>query len=185
MSLADLASIGTLASGLAVLVSLIFLNVQARLTVRNQQSLMQHGRVEQMSSWLRHISEPEVAELMLNGNDGRLELLDFTRYHSVLWSILVIYENNFMQHRAGMLDDAQFEATLGSLKFQCSLAGFRANWMNTHYMFDAQFAAFMDDLIEKTPVIVDMGGRAYARWTARAAAEAEKSKPRLREVAPD
>lgn len=184
MNLADLASIGALVSGIAVLASLVLLNLQTRQTLRNQQSLMQHGRVEQMSSWLRYISEPEVAELMINGNDGRLELVDFTRYHSVLWSILVIYENNFMQHRAGMLSDAQFESTLGSLKFQCSLAGFRANWMNTHYMFDTQFAAFMDELIEKTPVIVDMGGRAYARWTARAANEAAKAKPRLKEASP-
>lgn len=185
MSLTDLASVGTLVSGLAVLASLVFLNLQARQTARNQQSHMQHGRVEQMSGWLRYIAEPEVAELMLKGNEGKLELVDFTRYHSILWSILVIYENNFIQHRSGMLDDAQYEATLGSLKFQSSLPGFRANWMNTRYMFDAQFAAFLDDLIEKTPVVVDMGGRAHAHWAARAAEEAAKAKPRTRAAAPD
>jgi hypothetical protein len=184
VSLSDLASIGTLASGLAVLVSLIFLNLQTRQTVRNQQSLMQHGRVEQMSGWLRYIGEPEVADLMLRGNEGVLELVDYAAYHSVLWSILVVYENNFIQHRSGMLDAAQYDATMGSMKFQAALPGFRANWLNTRHMFDAQFAAFLDDLIEKTPVIVAVGARSHARWTRTAAQEAMKAKPPSKAAAP-
>ena len=53
--------------------------------------------------------------------------MDFARYHSVLGSILLVYENNFIQHRSSMLDDRQYQATLGSLRFQCSLPGFRAS----------------------------------------------------------
>jgi hypothetical protein len=89
MTLTDLASIGTLASAAAVLVSLICLNLQTRLAAHNQQSLMQHGRTQQLSDWLQYIAQPEIAEVML--------------------------------------DDRQYQATLGSLRFQCSLPGFRAN----------------------------------------------------------
>jgi hypothetical protein len=45
-------------------------------------------------------------------------------------------------------------------------------------MFDRDFAAVVDDLIGKTPVVLDIGGRSHAAWTALAASEAAKAKPR-------
>jgi hypothetical protein len=181
VTLADLASIGALVNGVAVLVSLIYLNLQTRQTARNQQSLMQHGRAQQLSDWLQYIAHPEIADVMVRGNDGRLEPAEFVRYHSVLWSILLVYENNFVQHRSGMLDDRQYEATLGSLRFQCSLPGFRANWITTRHMFDREFAVFVDDMISKTPVILDIGRRGHTAWAARAAQEAAKASPKAAE----
>ena len=44
MSLSDLAALGSFISGVAVVVTLVFLLVQMRQTNRNQKSLMQQGR---------------------------------------------------------------------------------------------------------------------------------------------
>ena len=44
MSLSDLASIGSLVSGVAVLGSLIYLALQVRQTDRNQQAAIRHSR---------------------------------------------------------------------------------------------------------------------------------------------
>ncbi|WP_293366569.1 hypothetical protein, partial [Phenylobacterium sp.] len=43
MTLTDLVSIGALVNCLAVLASPVYPNIQTRQTVKNQQSLMQHG----------------------------------------------------------------------------------------------------------------------------------------------
>jgi hypothetical protein len=45
MLLSDLASIGNLVSGLAVLASLVYLSLQLRQTDRNQKALMNQGTV--------------------------------------------------------------------------------------------------------------------------------------------
>ncbi|THD81959.1 MAG: hypothetical protein E7812_03900 [Phenylobacterium sp.] len=177
MTLTDLASIGALINGLAVLASLVYLNLQTRQTARNQQSLMQHGRATQLIDWLQYIAREDIQGVMLGGNDGDLNVTDYVRYNSVLWSGLIAYENNFIQHRARMLDDDQYAATLGALRFQCSLPGFRAMWRQLRNTFDAEFKAYVDDLIAQTPVRPHASATGHAAWRARAAEETAKAKP--------
>ena len=43
MTLSDLAAIGSLVSGLAVLVSLVYVSIQIRQTERNQRALINQG----------------------------------------------------------------------------------------------------------------------------------------------
>jgi hypothetical protein len=59
MSLADLAS---LASSVAVVVSLLFLGLQIRQTNRNQRSLMQQGRSARNVELLSRLSDPRVSD---------------------------------------------------------------------------------------------------------------------------
>jgi hypothetical protein len=172
VSLTDLASIGALVNGLAVLASLVYLNVQTRQTAKNQQSLMQHGRATQLIDWLQYIAAKDMQPIMMGGNEGELSVSDFVSYNSIIWSMLVGYENNFVQHRERMLDDRQYAATTGSLRFQCSLPGFRANWMLLRATFDPGFVSYVDALIETTPVRSKISETAHAQWRARAAKEA-------------
>jgi hypothetical protein len=51
MSLTDLASIGSLVSGVAVLVSLIYLSLQVKQAERNQQASIRLGPAPSTSSW--------------------------------------------------------------------------------------------------------------------------------------
>jgi hypothetical protein len=57
MSLSDLASLGSFASGLAVTVTLIFLVIQTRQANRNQRALMQQGRAASQVDLLLRYSE--------------------------------------------------------------------------------------------------------------------------------
>lgn len=175
MNLTDLASIGALINGLAVLASLVYLNMQTRQTVRNQQSLMQHGRATQLIDWLQYIAATDMQDIMIGGNQGELTVPQFVSYNSIIWSMMIAYENNFVQHREGMLDDRQYAATTGSLRFQCSLPGFRANWMLLRATFDADFVSYVDKLIETTPVQTNISETAHALWRAKAAEEAAKA----------
>ena len=177
LTLSDLAAVGTLISSVAVLVSLVFLSLQMRQTVRNQQSLMQNGRAQQLSHWLEYIARPEFNRMIIDGNAGNLDLVEWVRYNSTTWAMLVNYENNFLQHRAGMLDDEQYDATIGSLKFQCGLPGFRANWKLVRPMFGARFAAFVDELLRATPVTLEITEASHGAWKALAAKEAAAARP--------
>jgi hypothetical protein len=172
VTLTDLASIGALINGVAVLASLVYLNVQTRQTAKNQQSLMQHGRATQLIEWLQYIAATDMQDIMIGGNEGELNVAGFVSYNSIIWSMLIGYENNFVQHRERMLDDRQYAATTGSLRFQCSLPGFRANWMLLRATFDAGFVSYVDELIESTPVRTKVSETAHAQWRAKAATDA-------------
>ena len=62
MTLSDLASIGSLISGTAVLVSLVYLSLQVRQTERNQQASIRQGRINRAVELMTARMEPTVAE---------------------------------------------------------------------------------------------------------------------------
>ena len=67
MSLADLAS---LASSVAVVVSLLFLGLQIRQSNRNQRSLMQQGRSARNVELLSRLSDPRVSDVISRAANG-------------------------------------------------------------------------------------------------------------------
>src|SRR2546430_4877082 len=67
MSLADLAS---LASSVAVVVSLLFLGQQIRQSNRNQRSLMQQGRSARNVELLSRLSDPRVSDVISRAANG-------------------------------------------------------------------------------------------------------------------
>jgi hypothetical protein len=177
MTLADIASIGSLMSGIAVLVSLVYLNLQTRRSAINQRSLMQQGRAEMVSDWLRSISQADALQIHLRGNAGdtTFDVAQYVRYTNDVWSALVLYENSFVQHRMGVIDETQFAGTLGSLKFQCSLPGFRAFWLQVRATFEHPFAAFIDEIVDKTPVVLNASEMSLATWKVLATQEIGKA----------
>jgi hypothetical protein len=92
-----------------------------------------------------------------------------------MWGILVAYENNFIQHRAGMLGEEQYAATLGSLKFQSRLPGFRAVWLQAREAFEVHFASCLDEIMRTTPVALNSTANSLVRWKALAAEEIAKA----------
>jgi len=74
MSLSDLASIGSLVSGFAVITTLVFLLFQMRQTNRNQQSLMQQGRAARWVTILLNRTTPEMTNLNSRLWEGDLSL---------------------------------------------------------------------------------------------------------------
>jgi hypothetical protein len=66
MSLSDLAAIGSFASGIAVVLSFIFLALQMRQANQNQKSLMQQGRTARTVDILMKMTEPVLSETIMN-----------------------------------------------------------------------------------------------------------------------
>src|SRR3974390_2570758 len=67
MSLSDLASLGSVVSGFAVLISLIYLALQVRQTERNQQISIRHSRVTRTVELHLALADPAVAVAWLHG----------------------------------------------------------------------------------------------------------------------
>ena len=63
MTLSDLASIGSLISGVAVLISLIYLALQVRQSDRNQRTLLQQTASTRNAQGSARLTEPHLAEL--------------------------------------------------------------------------------------------------------------------------
>ena len=179
MTLSDLASIGSLVSGVAVLASLVYLNLQTRQSAINQRSLMQQGRVQMTADWMESISGGEALAITLRGNagDNTFDVAQYVHYTNQVWAVLFLLENNFIQHRMGVIDEREFSAILGPFRFYAALPGFRAFWLQVHQLFDRPFASFLDGLIEKTPVVVHASEKSLERWKILASEQIADASP--------
>jgi hypothetical protein len=102
MSLAELAS---LASSVAVVVSLVFLGLQIRQSNRNQRSLMQQGRSARNVELLSRLSDPRVSDVISRSANGEtLSDQDCFVLYGYLTSVFWSYEDCFFQFHLGMLD---------------------------------------------------------------------------------
>src|SRR5450631_3111058 len=111
MSLSDLAAIGSFISGLAVLVSLIFLyfqlrqvNAQVAQTERNQRALMNQGIINRISENIRWQTEPHMTDVLTRVGAGETEFSAREIYELQLRlrSQLVSAQDNYVQHQAGL-----------------------------------------------------------------------------------
>jgi hypothetical protein len=147
MSLTDLASLGSLLSSVAVLVSLLFLGVQIRQSNRNQRSLMQQGRSARNVDLLSRLTDPKLSELLLRVlrgetvTDGEYLVL-YAYIASVFWS----YEDCFLQFRSGTLDTKSWASDVATLKRLLKNPAYRAVWRAAREAMATEYKSFLDGI---------------------------------------
>jgi hypothetical protein len=145
MSLADIAS---LASSVAVLVSLLFLAVQVRQSNRNQRSLMQQGRTTRNVDLLFRLADPALSKLWARvSTSGTLEDAEYYMLYGYMASVFWSYEDSFFQFRAGMLDPSSWASDLATLKRLLSNPAYRAVWTAVRSAIGDEYRSFMDGLV--------------------------------------
>jgi hypothetical protein len=128
MSLADLAAIGSFASAVAVLISLIYLARQVRQAERNQRAILQQGRAARSVDTLLRLAAPDTVGAYWLGSDGDEAITEreFQQFALVYQAIMSGFEDTWFQHEAGMLADAAYESTAAAVKSRFALPGYRA-----------------------------------------------------------
>jgi hypothetical protein len=151
MTLSDLAAIGSLVSGIAVVVTLIFLLFQMRQTNRNQRSLMQQGRTARITDiFLRQ------TDLGLSATVTRAMLVDMTLDRAEAHTVNVLgaalfwsFGDSFLQHKSGLLDEESWKQELSSLRTQLALPHMRVVWKLHRSHLTGAYRAFVDALIQE------------------------------------
>jgi len=171
MTLADLASIGSLVSSIAVLFSLVYLAQQTQQNSKHTRALIQQGRAMQAADMpLRSAENASLAEIRLRGDEGdkTLDRVQFSQYWLLRVSIFWMWEDQFHQHQDGLLDSARFAGTVEVMKLQFQLPGCRYVWKRAGIGFAPDFQAFVTDIMHQMrPQPFD----AHAAWTSGIDAE--------------
>src|SRR5262249_21368834 len=132
MSLADIASIATIVSGIAVPITLIFLAVQVRQGEKNQRAQMQQGRADRIGSQALDVaSDAELAHVFNVGMFApeKLTREQFERFLLIGRALFISNEDSFLQFKAGMLDRTSYETQIAGLRRMVTIwPGVRALW---------------------------------------------------------
>ena len=154
MSLSDLASIGSFVSGLAVLVSLIYLSLQVRQNTLTHRATAHMGRYAFAREQVQMMMDPGIAALTLKSMQDIENLSEVEAYqvHWHLHSFVLGSEEMHWLHGQGFLDDKAFEMQM-SVVFQllCSPAG-RASWEIGKPTIAPPFVQYVDQKLATLPM---------------------------------
>jgi hypothetical protein len=179
MSLSDLAALGSFVSGLAVLVSLVFLYfqlrqlaAQVRQAEKNQRALIQQARASRLSDHMDRIADPGVADAYRKGRwgDADLTITELYQFRVLFLSSLYGLEDSFFQHEQGLLEDAPFQSTVATFRAAFARPGTRVAWAMQRRFHEAGFQRFVDQMISEVQLETRPGDE-LAAWRASIARE--------------
>jgi len=149
MSLSDLASLGSFVSGLAVLVSLVYLALQIRQAEKNQRAIIHQGRVGQSADRLLRFMEPELLKPFMKGLYGReasAEELEFQQFIFAMAAIGREAQDLYFQRDLGLLDETAMQNQMVPLYASLRSPGGKAFWRLTRRTTDPQMRERVDAL---------------------------------------
>ena len=154
MSLSDLASVGSLVSGMAVLVSLVYLALQVRQTERNQRALMNQGVITRTVELIMLNNEPRMNDLIARVYAGEATFtapeIQLLRNH--VRARLINVQDAYLQHRSGLTDQITFDNAMGGTRSMLAQPVFRAIWKSVRNTHAPEWMEYVDKLIETTPI---------------------------------
>lgn len=155
MTLADLASIASVISGGAVLISLVYLSLQTRQNTKHTMALIQQGRTNQITDRLGAMtSDLSLVDTVMRGSAGdqTMEDVQAARYVLMTYASFYNFEDQFYQHREGLLDDARNLGGIKAIAAALRNPGTRAAWTIMRDRLDPGFQKYMDEIAAATPV---------------------------------
>jgi hypothetical protein len=174
MSLSDLASIGSLVSGVAVLGSLIYLALQVRQTDRNQQAAIRHSRSTRHVDINLARADPALINAWQHGmrNPDKLTETELAQFLTMCRANFYALEDAFYQHEEGLLNEDAWATVLATNRSLIGIPGYRVAWKaGVRRGYAGRFRVFMDEIVaraslEPTTPVISVG-----EWRAAYAAE--------------
>ena len=170
MTLSDVAAIGSLVGGVAVLTSLIYLAQQIRQSAINQRAAVHQGRSSTVGDLLIRLAEPSLARTMLRGASGDRQISpeEFYQYLNLFGATLMGWEDHFAQHKSGMLSDDRFFGTSAAVASVLQSPGNYAAWkVYAAPLFAADFREFVEGRIAAGRAVTQRD--VFADWKAELA----------------
>jgi hypothetical protein len=175
MSLSDLASLGSFVSGLAVIVTLVFLLIQMRQIDRNQRSSMQLGRAVRHNDLVLRQTDPEIARVFVKAvsDPESLNDVETQMFCAFIFADFQNWEDTFIQHRAGLIDAEGLESDEARLRVMLRNPAYRAMWQIVAQTFGHRFRAYVDGVMTQlSPTRQTMGMGLTALFKAAAREQA-------------
>jgi hypothetical protein len=130
VTLTDLASIGTFVSGIAVVISLIYLAVQVRHAQKTQRALMHQARTERLVNAAMASMHTDIADVvtkMVHG--GELTPREVLQTYYYMRVQVCVVEDALWQYDAGFLDKDSRDTAILNLQRVLLFPAARAAWL--------------------------------------------------------
>ena len=157
MSLADLASLGSFISGIAVAASVLYLAMQTHQNAKHTRALVQLGRATRIVDLVLRLADPELVAAQIAGNGGTPtpEAVRVQQFQSICAARLIALEDSFSQHEVGLINEDAFGDFRAAIRTVMTLPGVREfwnGWKAQRPHTSMKFKAFVDEILSSAPV---------------------------------
>jgi hypothetical protein len=150
MKLQEIGALVQIGANVAVLASVLFLAVQARLGIRMLKDAAQRNHMDKAQSVSRMLAEnPQLAELWARGSKAGLAMLneaERVQFVNFITCILRIWEELFLQHQRGLIDEETWQANMLIVRDTKPMRGARDAWAVRRHLFTEAFQQFFESL---------------------------------------
>jgi hypothetical protein len=154
VTLNELGSLGEFISGLAVVVTLVYLALQIRHNTRAVRSSMHQDMVESTLRIAESVSDnPDVGRIVLKANedyDG-LTKEEFVRFEAYAERVFGNFESVFYSYRNSMIEQDLWESWEASYLADISRTAMRRFWHEDRPMHLRDYMEFIDQFYRKNP----------------------------------
>jgi hypothetical protein len=154
----EIASIASAVSSLTATVSLIYVGIQIRLSIRHTRASIQQGTTARTTNILLGRMSSEAVAILIEGNGGTPtpELIREHQFHNQCGIAMIAMEDYFSQHELGLLSAEHFSRGSETFRNRLKEPGLRAYWMKERNMLAKAapgYCAYIDSLCteETTP----------------------------------
>ena len=155
MTMSDLASLSSLLSGFAVLVSLVYLALQVRQAEKNQRAVLNQGYITRVTEYLRWYAESPMNELRARvyAGDTAFTAEELLRLQLAFRVTILSAQDAYLQHKAGLVDSMTLDNSMRSLKITwLAHPVYRALWLQQAPSIAPEFAAVIETTMREVPL---------------------------------
>lgn len=154
MSLSDLAAIGSLASGLAVLISLAYMSLQLRQSEKNQRAILNQGALSRTTEAAMWTGEPGRSALISRvcSNETDFTNEELWRLTSVFRVSLLSLQDAHVQYTNSLVDRATFDNAFRGFEFWMRRPIMRAMYKIMRENVADDVRPLLDKVVEELPL---------------------------------
>jgi len=147
MTLDQLASIGEIVSGIAVIVSLVYLAIQIRSNTEAERSATYQSIVSDFGALNNTMaSTPELSHMFVEAMEDYVQLTpdQKARISQIFFQCFRFFENMFYQYKKGYLDEEVWTGWKRLMLTYYSRPGFQTWWAHRKAVFSEPFVVFLE-----------------------------------------
>lgn len=158
MSFSDLAAVGSFVSGIAVVVSFVFLALQIRQSNKNQRSLMQQARSGRNVQILLQVTNSYTSEVIAEAdqNCAALTPAKIWAFYGIAGPVFWSYEDSFMQFKTKTLDPGSWASDVASIRRLLHYPAYRVAWRMAREGMSGEYRDYIDSIMREVTCTASM-----------------------------
>jgi len=164
MDIQTLGNLGEFIGSLAVLVTLVYLSVQTRQTVKTARQKSHSDILARRQDLMNLLMDRDFIEVWGKGcSRQKMDSIDAQRFTSYAVSFLSHVQDTYIQYKAGLIDEAIWEAEQALIAVSFSQPGFLDWWKHGHQFLTPEFARVIEKSKATSLVLYDPETQQWSR----------------------